>query len=129
MSDHNVVSLVGRLTRDAELKYTQAGAPVAEFSVASNYRRKTGEEWKDEVNFVDVTMFGKGSEAIHKYLVKGKQVAILAELRQDRWEKDGQKRSRVYLIAHDVQLLGDAKPRDGGEPKRSDDGFEDEPPF
>jgi single-strand DNA-binding protein len=106
MADINHVVLVGRLTRDAELRYAQSGLPICKFAVAVNRRRKQGDDWVDEANFFDVTVMGRQGEAIHRYLTKGKQVGVQGELRQDRWEQDGQKRSRVEVHAINVQLLG-----------------------
>ncbi|CEM60897.1 single-stranded DNA-binding protein [Treponema phagedenis] len=122
MADINRVILVGRLTRDAELKYTQGGAAVCKFAVAINRRRKNGEEWVDEVSFFDIVLWGRQGEALNQYLVKGKQVGIEGELRQNRWEQDGQQRSKVEIIATNIQLLGSnpgtqsggAQPQGGG---------------
>ena len=106
MADINHVVLVGRLTRDAELKYTTNGAAVSKFSIAINRRRKVGDQWTDEANFFNVVVWGRVAEAINQYLVKGKQVGVQGELRQSRWEQDGQPRSRVEVHAFNVQLLG-----------------------
>jgi single-strand DNA-binding protein len=105
-ADINHVVLVGRLTRDAELKYTANGQAVCKFSIAVNRSRKNGDQWVDEASFFDVTLWGRQGEAVNQYLVKGKQVGIDGELRQDRWEQDGQKRSRVDIVANNLQLLG-----------------------
>lgn len=107
-NDINQLVLVGRLTRDAELRYSGGGMAICKFSVAVNRRKKTGDEWGDEASFFDVTYFGKAAEAVNQYLQKGKQVAIQGELRQNRWEQDGQSRSKVEIIANNVQLLGGA---------------------
>jgi single-strand DNA-binding protein len=107
MADVNHVILIGRLTRDAELKYTSTGFAISNFSIALNRRRKSGEQWIDEVNFFDVTLYGKSAESLKTYLIKGKQIAVEGELRQDRWEQeDGQQRSKVVVAANNVQLLG-----------------------
>jgi len=106
MKDVNIVVLVGRLTRDAELKYTNSGMAICRFSVAVNRSRKQGDQWVEEASFFDVDYWGKGGEAVNQYLVKGKQVAVEGELRQDRWEQDGQSRSKVIIAANNVQLLG-----------------------
>jgi len=108
MKDTNTVSLVGRLTRDAELTYTGGGFPVLKFAIAVNRSKKEGDGWVDEASFFDVTVWGKMGESINKFLVKGKQVAVSGELRQERWEKDGDKRSKVIISAEHVQLLGDS---------------------
>ncbi len=109
MADINHVVLVGRLTRDSELRYTQNGTPIVKFSMAVNRRKKTGEEWVEEVSFFDVVFWGKMGESINQYLVKGKQVAVTGELRQNRWEQDGQPRSKVEIIASNLQLLGSSQ--------------------
>lgn len=115
MSDINSVNIIGRLTRDAELSYTPSGFAICKFSVAVNRKRKQGEEWVDEVAFFDVTLWGKRGEGIASYLTKGKQVGIEGELRQDRWEKDGVKRSKVYIDGRNIQLLG-GKKEEGAAP-------------
>jgi single-strand DNA-binding protein len=106
MADINHVVLVGRLTRNAELKYTNSGAAVSKFSVAINQRRKKDDQWVEESHFFDIVFWGKAAEAINQYLVKGKQVGIEGQLRQDRWEQEGQSRSRVEIFATNVMLLG-----------------------
>ena len=106
MADLNHVMLIGRLTRDAELKYTPNGFAVANISLATNRRRKNGDQWVEEVSYFDVSLFGKSAEGLKQYLTKGKQIAVDGELRQDRWEQDGQSRSRVIINANNVQLLG-----------------------
>jgi len=106
MADINSVVLVGRLTRDAELKYLNAGLAVCKFSLAINRRKKNGDNWEDEVNYFDVVLWGRQGEALSKYLTKGKPVGVQGELRQDRWEQDGQKRSRIEIVADNIQLLG-----------------------
>lgn len=106
MLDLNCVTIVGRLTRDAELKHTAGGMAVTKFSIAVNRRRKVNDQWEDEASFFDVTLWGKQGEALNQYLLKGKQVGINGELRQERWEKDGQNRSRVEIVASGIQLLG-----------------------
>ena len=114
MADINRVVLVGRLTRDAELKYTAGGQAVCKFSVAVNRRRKNGDQWEDEANYFDVVLWGRQGESLNQYLVKGKAVGIDGELRQDRWQQDGQNRSRVEIVANNIQLLG-GNPGGGGQ--------------
>lgn len=106
MRDINVVVLVGRLTRDSALRYTKGGTPIASFSLAVNRSVKHGDEWKDEASFIDIDWWGKGAEAVNRYLVKGQQVGVEGELRQDRWEQDGAARSKVVVNATNVRLLG-----------------------
>ena len=106
MNDMNIVAINGRLTKDAEIKYTSGGMAIATLSLASNRSVKKGDKWEDEANFFDCTMFGKSAEAVKQYLTKGQQVSISGELRQERWEKDGQSRSRVTIIVNHLQLVG-----------------------
>ncbi|MDR2553420.1 MAG: single-stranded DNA-binding protein [Treponema sp.] len=113
MVDLNHVVLIGRLTRDAELKYTAGGQAVCKFSIAVNRRRKSGDQWVDEPNFFDIVLWGRQGESLNQYLVKGKLVGVDGELRQDRWEQDGQNRSRVEIVAANIQLLG-GTPGGGG---------------
>ena len=121
MSDINRVILVGRLTRDAELRYANSGTAICRFSIAINRRHKVGEQWEDEANFFDVVLFGRQGEAINQYLVKGKQVGIDGELRQSRWEQDGQSRSKVEVTAFNVMLLGGGGRGGGQSAPPSDD--------
>lgn len=103
----NSVVLVGNLTRDPELRHTQGGTPVCQFSLAINGSEKVGEEWVERPDFFDVTVFGNQAEACAEYLAKGKKAGVSGRLRQDRWDdKDtGAKRSKVVVIARDVQFL------------------------
>lgn len=109
--DTNHVILIGRCTRDAALTYTPGGMAVCKFSIAVNKRRKQGEQWVDEANYFDIVAWGKTGESINEYLVKGKQVAVEGELHQNRWEQDGQNRSKVEINANNVQLLGGGENR------------------
>lgn len=105
MTDLNHVVVIGRLTRDAEL--VNVGQTVkADVSIATNRSKKQGDQWVVETSFFDFTLWGKTAENLRQYLTKGKQVAVEGHLRQERWEKDGQKFSKVSIIADNVQLLG-----------------------
>jgi single-strand DNA-binding protein len=149
MADLNHVVLIGRLTRDAELKMTANGTAVSKFSIAVNRRRKNGDQWEDEANFFDIVVWGRQGESLHPYLVKGKMVGVDGELRQDRWQQDGQNRSKVEIVANYLQLLGGTgggasgggvsgggapspeRPQGGSSYSAppSDDGFADDIPF
>jgi single-strand DNA-binding protein len=106
MADINHVVLVGRLTRNAELKYTNNGSAVSKFSLAINQRRKKDDQWVDESHFFDIVLWGKTAESLNQYLVKGKQIGVEGQLRQNRWEQEGQARSKVEIFATNVMLLG-----------------------
>ena len=113
MVDINRVVLIGRLTRDAELKSIASGQAVTKFSIAVNRRKKNGDQWEDEPNFFDIVVWGRQGESLHQYLLKGKMVCVDGELRQDRWQQDGQNRSKVEVVASYLQLLG-GNPGGGG---------------
>jgi len=115
MSDLAVAVIVGRLTRDAELKYTNSGQAVCHFSVATGSRRKKGDQWVEESSFWDVDLWGKPGESINQYLTKGKLVAVEGSMRQDKWEQDGQTRMKIQITANTVQLLGSTGGQ-GGQP-------------
>ena len=126
MTDLNHVVLIGRLTRDLgtderSFGYVANGQARANVSIAVNRSRKNGEQWVDEVSYFDVTIWGKTAENLKPYLLKGKQIAIDGYLKQDRWEKDGQKMSKINIVANNVQLLGGKA--EGGS------GYSDAPKF
>jgi single-strand DNA-binding protein len=99
MKDVNSLTIIGRLTRDPELKNVGEHS-LCNFSIANNgFKEK-------EVNFFDVVAWGKIGELVEKYCEKGKQVCITGEIVQERWEKDGQNRSAVKIKANTVQFLG-----------------------
>ena len=113
-ADINNTVVVGRLTRDAELKYTKSGMAVANLGIAVNRSKKDGEQWVEEANFFDIQLWGRRAEALNQYLLKGQQIAVTGELRQERWEQDGQKRSRVIIVAQNIQLIGSKNNNDNG---------------
>lgn len=120
-ADINRVIEIGRLTRDAEVSYTPGGTAIAKFSIAVNRRVKNGDGWADEANYFDVQVFGKTAENLKPFLLKGKQVGVDGYLKQDRWEKDGQKFSKVTINANDIQLL---TPKDKNQTSGSDSGYD-----
>jgi single-strand DNA-binding protein len=109
MTDLNRWIGIGRLTRDVNFSCLQNGTAVAKFSIAVNRSVKHDEQWEDEANFFDVTVFGKTAENLKPYLLKGQQVAIDGLLKQDRWQKDGQNYSKVEIISDQIQLVGGKK--------------------
>ncbi len=115
MSDLAVAVIVGRLTRDAELKYTNSGQAVCHFSVATSSRRKKGDQWVEEPSFWDIDLWGKQGESINQYLTKGKLVAVEGAMRQDKWEQDGQTRVKTVISANTVQLLGSSGGQGGSQ--------------
>jgi single-strand DNA-binding protein len=115
--DFNKVILMGRLTRDPELVYTQANYAICKFGLAVNRRFKDWqtEEWKSEAHFFDVAIFGKRGEHFAKYHSKGSAAFIDGELRYRTWEdkETGGKRSAVSVVANDWQFVS-ASPGGGG---------------
>jgi len=79
-----------------------------------NRRRKNGDNWEDEPSFFDIVLWGRSGEALNQYLLKGKAIGVEGELRQDRWQQDGQNRSKVEVVANNIQLLGSPGGGSGG---------------
>src|SRR5829696_1204735 len=115
MASYNRVVLVGNLTRDPELKYIPSGTAVAEIGLAVNDRRKgPNGEWIEETTFVDITLWGRTAEVANEYLSKGSNILIEGRLKLDTWEKDGQKRSKLRVVAEKMQMLGGKGEGGGG---------------
>jgi single-strand DNA-binding protein len=117
MANLNKVMLIGRLTRDPQLRYTPSGMAVADVDIAVNrFRRgQEGQPPQEEVCFLNVTVWGKQAENATEYLSKGSQVYIEGFLRLDTWDdkKTGEKRSKIKIVAERVQYLD---PRGAGRP-------------
>jgi single-strand DNA-binding protein len=109
MANLNRVLLIGNLTRDPELRYTPKGTAVTEIGLAVN-RVYTGEdgERKEETTFVDVTLWARLAEIAGQYLKKGRPVFVEGRLQLDTWDdkQTGQKRSKLRVVAENIQLLG-----------------------
>jgi single-strand DNA-binding protein len=120
MSTLNKVFLMGRLTRDPELRYTPQGIPVSDLGLAVNrsFTPSAGGEKKEETLFIDVTVWRKQAELCCQYLRKGSPVFIEGRLSMDTWEKDGKKNTRIRVIAENFQFIGGtgAGKGGGGEP-------------
>lgn len=111
MTDVNSVVLVGNVVREPDLKYMQNGTAIAVVSIAVNRAKKNPDgTWGDEASFFDVTLFGKTAENLKQYLVKGQKIAVQGSLKQDRWQdQQGNNKSKVGVIADNVQLVGERK--------------------
>jgi len=112
---YNRVILVGNLTRDVELKYTPNGMAIAKFGLATNrsYKDNTTGELKQEVMFIDITVFGRSAEVANQYLKKGRKVLVEGRLVLDQWvDSSGQKRSKHSIVADKIQFM---------DPKESSD--------
>lgn len=105
---YNKVVLLGNLTRDIELRYTQNGTAIAKTAIATNrkYKTQTGEQ-KEEVCFIDITLFGRAAEVANQYLSKGRQVLVEGRLVFEQWvDASGQKRSKHSVAVDNLQMLG-----------------------
>jgi single-strand DNA-binding protein len=106
MANLNKVILMGNLTRDPELRYTPNGTAVATFGLAINRRYRQGEEWRDDVCFIDVVVWGRMAEVVSDYLGKGSLAMVEGRLQFRTWETpEGNKRSKHEVVADNVQFL------------------------
>lgn len=106
MNDLNVITLTGRLVADVALSYTIGGTACGKFSLAVSHSVKSNDGWRDEADFFDCQLWGKQAESLSTYLRKGQKIAISGDLRQNRWEQDGQKKSRIVINVSSVVLCG-----------------------
>lgn len=109
MASFNRVVLMGNVTRDVELRYTPGGKAVTDLGLAVNEKVKRGDEWADVTTFVEVTLWGRTAEVASEYLQKGSPTHIEGRLRLETWEQEGQKRSRLKVVADSLQLLPGGK--------------------
>lgn len=108
----NQVSITGNLTREPELRNTAGGTAVLSFGIAVNDRRKNASgQWEDVPNFFECVTFGNRATALSDILTKGMKVAVAGKLHYSSWEKDGQKHSKVDIIANDIELMQNRKPQ------------------
>ena len=137
--DLNRVVLIGRLTRDPELRYTPSGTAVASFSIANNRTYAVSGERKEDVSYFDCIAWSKLGEIITEYCKKGQKTAVEGRLQQRRWEdQDKNKKSKIELVIENFQFLsgkntGDetSQPRAGSSSDSSSDygssNFDDNP--
>jgi single-strand DNA-binding protein len=111
MASYNRVFLIGNLTRDPELLHTPDGKPIGEFTVAVNGAPR--EDGESSADFIPITVWGKSGEACAKHLKKGSLVHVDGRIKHERWEKDGEKRSRLAIVANVVTFLSGTKKGDG----------------
>jgi len=108
----NSVNIMGNLTRDPELKYTNSGKSVCNLSIANNRVYTKNGERVTEVSYFDVEVWAAAAENCAKYLSKGSGIIVEGRLKQERWEKDGKMQSRVRIAANSVHFM----PRRGDNP-------------
>lgn len=130
----NKVILIGRLTRDPELRYTQSGSAVCNFTLAVD-RPFTSQSGEREADFIDIVVWNKAAENVAKYMAKGRQVAVDGRLQIRSYEaNDGSRRWRSEVIANNVEFLGSTGGNQGGQnygnqsyqqPKADNQGMDD----
>lgn len=138
----NRVSLIGNLGKDPEVRYSQSGTAVSNIRIGVTERRKEGDEYKDQTEWVSIVCFGKTAENVGKYLQKGRQIFVEGRLQTRSWEdKSGQTKYTTEVIASQILFLsggreqssnnGFAKPNDNFERESQDNGFieDDDIPF
>jgi len=130
----NKVVLIGRLTRDPELRYTGQGTPVASFSLAVNRRKQ--KDKPQEADFIRCVAWGATGENLSKYQSKGNQIAVHGRIQTGSYEKDGRKVYTTDVIAEEIEFLGSKKSSDDsnyGPQEQEFDGFtpidDDDLPF
>ena len=115
-NDINKVILIGRLTREPELKYIPSGTAIANFSLASNKSFTQNGEKKESTSFFNCIAWGKLGEIMAQYCKKGHRIGIEGKLQQRSWEdKDGNKRSVVEIVVDNFQVLDSKKDDDSGD--------------
>lgn len=112
MSNINTVIVTGNLTRDTELRGHTKHVSALCGSIAVNDRVKINDEWQDYTNYFEFVMFGKRAESLQRYMLKGQRVALRGKLRWQKWEQDGETRTKVSIIVDDVDLLGSKQSND-----------------
>ncbi|HNQ23126.1 MAG TPA: single-stranded DNA-binding protein [Phycisphaerae bacterium] len=116
MASYNRIVLMGNLTRDPQLSYTPANVPVCKFGIATNrkWRDRDGAD-REDVCFIDCTLFGKGGEVFNQYMSKGRSVLIEGRLQLDQWTTpEGEKKSKHQVLVENFTFLGDGRGSGGG---------------
>jgi len=125
MSSYCKVIIMGHLTRDPEVRFTQGGMGICNFALAVNERFKGSDgEWQDRATFVEVTMFGKRGEAFAKFHRNGSAAFIEGKLRLDQWDdkQTGAKRSKLFVVADSFEFVNGAEKKE----KSSQGGAQDD---
>lgn len=114
----NQLICIGNLTKEPELRYLPSGSAVFNNTVATSHKYKTQSgEQKDETAFIDFVIFGKGAEIANQYLHKGSKVFLEGRLKQESWEKEGQKHTKLVLQVETMKMLDGKKDGDSTQQK------------
>ena len=113
MSDINTSFIEGRLTRDAELRFTPSGTAILDFSLANNRQYMVGDEKKEEVSYFDCVIFGSRAQGLSEHLTKGRKLWIKGRLKHERWEKEVngemKKRSKIVIVVDDLSFASNGQ--------------------
>jgi single-strand DNA-binding protein len=130
MKNINSVVIVGRLTKDAEVK-TVSENPVAYFAICANSTTKKDGNWTDKPNFFRCRLYGKRADSLSSYLTKGKLVGVQGSLRQDTWGEGTDRKETIYISVDEVELFGGNQSRETSvtKPAQAPEDFDDDIPF
>lgn len=109
----NAVTVAGNVTRDLDVRFGQSGTAVCKMTIAAGYRRKQGDGWVDDVEFIRCAVFGRQAENCAQYLSKGSEVIVQGRLQTSTYEKNGETRYSTEVVADRVTFVGGK--RGGGE--------------
>lgn len=128
--DINVVVIAGRVVNDIEVKTSNGGFHYGTVTIASNYSQKGQSGFETKSNFIDVKVLGDRAKALESWLKKGRQIIVRGQLRQDRWtDAQGQNKSKIGIIADDVQVAFDNQNKNGSVEKKEVMPHDDVPFF
>ena len=127
--DLNICTFVGRLTKDAQSRYSQSGTAIASFTIAvNNIGSDNVGGYREEPNFLDMFILGKRAESLYKYLLKGQQIAVQTEARQNSYKrKDGTTVSAIEFMVLDLELVGPSKAQQQEQPRQTVSRQQSEP--
>lgn len=129
MTDLNHVDIIGRCVKQPDLvKKGPSGVSVLTFTLAVNRDFFKNEEWNEEVSFIDLTIFGKTAENMHKYLTKGKLVSVEGYIKQDRWkDAEGKTLSRLKIVPEKINPFVERMPKDTNVEQQTEEYHSEEP--
>lgn len=114
----NKVQILGTLTSDVELRYATNGTAIGKLNIAVNKRYTSNGERKEEVSYFECVAFGKTAENIANYFPKGNRILISGELKQDRWDKDGKKQSKVSILIDGFDFIERSENKPNTQPSK-----------